>query len=266
MKLLWHNYKVKRNLIHLFGEQNPDFITMSVNSIIQFLGIQTFRVGHTEKLISGLGAFISIFVILYLDSHLLTNASAYLIVASMGASAALLFAVPHGPLSQPWALIGGHVLSAIIGVSCAKMVPDAFLAASLAVGLSVTTMYYANCIHPPGGATALSAVIGSNTIHDLGYQFVLTPVLLNVIIIISVAILFNALFKWRRYPSVLASKPSTDDLKNISNTPHGPISHEDFVYALSQFDSFIDISEEDLLAIYDLVTKNQNNKSQQANK
>jgi CBS-domain-containing membrane protein len=233
--------------------------TEDKNQIIQFLGIQASHVGHTEKLISGIGAFTSIFIILYLDSHFLPDTPAYLIVASMGASAVLLFAVPHGPLSQPWALIGGHLISAIIGVSCAKFVPDVFLAAALAVGLSVSVMYYSNCIHPPGGATALTAVISGSTIHELGYQFVLTPVLINVVIILSVAIIFNALFKWRRYPAYLARKQTTTDkqvsINDNSVENYAAITHEDFVYALSEFDSFLDISENDLLSIYNLVTK-----------
>jgi len=226
------------------------------NQLIQFLGIQQHRVGHAEKLISGLGAFISIFIILYISNYFLPDTSAYLAVASMGASAVLLFAVPHGTLSQPWSLIGGHLISAIVGVSCAKFIPDIFLAASVAVGLAVTVMYYCKCIHPPGGATALTAVIGSNTIHELGYQFVLTPVLINVMVILTVAITFNALFKWRRYPSSFASRQTVMTKKEITTTgDYGAITHEDFVYALSQFDSFLDISENDLLSIYNLVTK-----------
>lgn len=226
------------------------------NPIIQFLGVQQHHVGHTEKIISGLGAFISIFIILSTSTYFLPNTSAYLVVASMGASAVLLFAVPHGTLSQPWVVLCGHLISAIIGVSCAIFIPDIFFAASLAVGLAVTIMYYCKCIHPPGGATALTAVIGGDVVHDLGYQFILTPVLVNVIAILFVAITFNAFFKWRRYPSSLANKPTTvTDEKNTSIEHYNAITHEDFVYALSQFDSFLDISENDLLSIYNLVTK-----------
>ena len=175
----------------------------------------------------------------------------------MGASAVLLFAVPHGPLSQPWSLIGGHLVSAAIGVSCAKFIPDIFIAAPLAVGLAVGIMYYLHCIHPPGGATALSAVVGGSAVHELGYQFILTPVLINVIAIISVAISFNYFFKWRRYPVYLAQKYASAN-KTKSTDTYGAITHEDFVYALSEFESFIDISENDLLKIYELVTHRHN--------
>ena len=130
------------------------------------------------------------------------------LVASMGASAVLLFAVPHGPLSQPWAVLGGHLVSAVVGVACTKVIAQPMLAAPVAVGLAIGTMHYLRCIHPPGGATALSAVVGGETVHQLGFHYVLTPVLLNATIILLVALLFNYPFPWRRYPLALAQRPA----------------------------------------------------------
>ena len=223
-------------------------------TILQYLGVERYHVGHTEKLVSALGAFLGIYLIFYSSTYFLQGTSSYLIVASMGASAVLLFAVPHGPLSQPWPVIGGHLISASIGISCARFIPDVFIAAPLAVGIAVGAMYYFHCIHPPGGATALSAVVGGYEVQQLGYQYILTPVLINVIAIISVAFIFNYFFKWRRYPAYLAQKYSSATKVEPENT-YGAITHEDFVYALSEFESFIDISENDLLKIYDLVTQ-----------
>jgi CBS-domain-containing membrane protein len=222
------------------------------NKIIHYLGISPYHAGHTEKLVSALGGFLAIYIVIYSSSFFVQGTASYLIVASMGASTVLLFAVPHGPLSQPWSVIGGHLLSAIIGVSCAKFIPDTFIAASLAVGIAVGVMYYFNCIHPPGGATALSAVVGGIEVQQLGYEFVLTPVLVNVVAILSVAVIFNYFFHWRRYPAWLAQKNSTD---SKTEKVYGDITHEDFVYALSELESFIDISENEMLKIYSLVTK-----------
>ncbi len=226
--------------------------------IVNYLGVELYHVSHTEKLASALGAFLGILLIFYTSNYFISGTASYLIVASMGASAVLLFAVPHGRLSQPWSLIGGHLISALIGVSCAILIPDTIIAASAAVGLSVGAMYYLHCIHPPGGATALTAVVGGTEIQQMGYQFMLTPVLINVLVILCVAVCFNYFLKWRRYPSSQAIRPAaiSNGSDNLgSEYTYGSITHEDFVYALSEFESYIDISENDLLSIYELVTK-----------
>ncbi|WP_299871605.1 HPP family protein [uncultured Cocleimonas sp.] len=229
-----------------------------------FFGIALSPVSHIEKVVSAIGGFTAIFFIIIISQSMLSGSgginSAALIIASMGASAVLLFAVPHGPLSQPWPVLGGHLISALIGVSCAKLIPNDLIAASLAVGLAIGAMYYLKCIHPPGGATALSAVIGGSATHDLGYQFILTPILLNVIVILLIGILFNYPFAWRRYPVFLHRKQNQVTPPNASTEVIPSITHEDFVYALSEIDSFIDVSEYDLIRIYNLATK----KSQQA--
>ena len=214
------------------------------------LGIELSPVSHAERIASATGGFLGIFAILEISRHFVGLEAAALIVASMGASAVLLFAVPHGPLSQPWPVIGGHLLSAVIGVSCAILVPDQVIAAALAVAVAIGAMHYARCIHPPGGATALSAVVGGPAVHALGYQFVITPVLLNVLVIVAIAVLFNYPFAWRRYPAYFKPARRVDI---ATRTP--AIAHEDLVYALSEVDSFIDVSEQDLIAIYDIATK-----------
>lgn len=201
---------------------------------------------HSEKLLSGLGGFMAILLIMLTTLQVLELNHAWGIIASMGASAVLLFAVPHGPLSQPWPIIGGHGVSALIGISCALWIQDPLIAASLAVGLSISAMYYLNCLHPPGGATALSAVIGGEAVQQLGYQFVLTPVLLNALLILLVAMLFNNLFAWRRYPAFL--QPSTKPAESEASS----LQHEDFLAALKSIDSFVDVHEAELKRIFEL--------------
>jgi CBS-domain-containing membrane protein len=216
-------------------------------------GIEPSPVSHTERLVSALGSFLVILLVFYTSLFFLGPTGSLLIVPSMGASAVLLFAVPHGELSQPWNLLGGHLVSAVVGVSCALAIPHDIIAASLAVGLAVGAMYYLRCIHPPGGATALAAVIGGEATRALGYQFVLTPILINVLTMLVVAILFNYLFHWRRYPAWLADRqhPAATPGKRLDKNV---IEHADLVSALSQIDSFIDVSEHDLLQIYELAT------------
>jgi len=219
------------------------------STFFRMMGIEFAPVSHTERIVSGVGGFLAIFSILFVSQQVLGVHHPGLLVASMGASAVLLFAVPHGPLSQPWNVIGGHLVSAVIGVTCAKLIGNQLVAAGAAVGIAISAMYYLRCVHPPGGATALSAVVASDAVHALGYQFVFTPVMLDVVVILTVAVSFNYFFKWRRYPAHLQKLLAG---KKEFKHEEPSITHGDFVYALSQIDSFIDVSEEDLLRIYDL--------------
>ncbi|MBK6552690.1 MAG: HPP family protein [Rhodocyclaceae bacterium] len=214
------------------------------------LGIELSPVSHRERLVSALGGLLGILLVYVVSRFALDGTSSPIMSFSMGSTAVMLFAVPHGPLSQPWPLLGGHLLSGLIGITCLLHVPEPMLAGSLAVGLSIGAMHYLRCLHPPAGATALVAAMGGDTVRALGYGFVAAPVMLNVLIILSVAIVFNFLFPWRRYPLFLmrAMAPARPE------SGYAAISHEDFVYALTQMDSFIDVSEEDLLRIYALAT------------
>jgi CBS-domain-containing membrane protein len=228
------------------------------NMIQKFLILTGFNyraVSHRERLITSLGGFCGILCVYYVSASLLDAKGAYLIVASMGASAVLLFAVPHSALAQPWNVIGGHIISAIIGVSCAHFIPDMLLAAALSVGCAILAMHYLRCIHPPGGATALSAVIGGPVVHSMAYAYVLQPVFINCMVILAIAIFFNALFDYYRYPS-LHGKSRKQSINHDAHYP--PIAHADLVYALSQIDTIVPVSEEDLLNIYELATGRNN--------
>lgn len=228
------------------NKHNPS----KMSTWLKLLGIELSPVSHRERLASALGGCFGIFAVYWISNAVLGSAASPILLLSMGSTAVMLFAVPHGALSQPWPLLGGHLLSGLIGITCLLHVPEPMLAGSLAVGLSIGAMHYLRCLHPPAGATALVAAMGGDTVRALGYGFVAAPVMLNVLIILSVAIVFNFLFPWRRYPLFLmrAMAPARPE------SGYAAISHEDFVYALTQMDSFIDVSEEDLLRIYALAT------------
>jgi len=220
--------------------------------------MESSATGHREKWISAVGGFASIFSALWVSLLFLDMQGAALIVASMGASAVLLFAVPHGALSQPWQLVGGHFFSVLFGIACAQNISDPLIAAPLAVGGAIGVMYYLRCLHPPGGASALSAVIGGASVHELGYQYVLTPVMLNVAVMLLIALAWNNLFPWRRYPVYFKKQIMPD-----SSAPRSPsksetyirLSHADFEYARKEIGSYIDITEQDLTRIYKLAVK-----------
>jgi len=213
----------------------------------ELIGLSANTTSHTEKLISGLGAVIGIYAIWLVTSLFVDQSVAPLIVASMGASAVLLFAVPHGQLSQPWNLGAGHIFSAIVGVSCAIAIPDQALAGAMAVGLAIVVMHYTQSIHPPGGATALMAVIGGPSIHHLGFSYVVTPVLINVLVILFIAVAFNFPFIWRRYPEGLIPPKKTCGQTQLQ--------HADLQYALEQFNTVSTITEYDLAQLFSLAEK-----------
>lgn len=150
---------------------------------------------------SWIGAFLGIAAVAYINYNRLEDSDLVMIIGSFGASAVLIYGAIKSPLAQPRNLLGGHVISAIIGVTCYQLLnPHMWLAASVAVATAIAFMHATKTLHPPGGATALIAVIGSEKIHNLGYMYVLIPVGLGAVIMLIVALLVNNIPKSRRYP------------------------------------------------------------------
>lgn len=240
------------HLVGAFWQTDMAFWKNFASTLVASLGIEHNTTTHLEKLISALGALLGILTVYWVSQWYLHTEGMLLMVASMGASAVLLFAVPHGALSQPWPVLGGHLLSAFIGVSCHKFCPDHALAPALAVGLAVGAMHYLRCLHPPGGATALSAIIGGEQIHAMGYDYLLTPILLNVLAILLVAFLFNGLFPWRRYPAHIVKRHAHRHLPAQLQTGKVELTHEDLAAAIQQLNSYIDVTSEDLAELFEL--------------
>lgn len=158
-------------------------------------------VNSAEHFWSFMGAFIGIGLIAFLQSRF-DNADNLFLIGSFGASSVLIYGAIQSPLSQPRNLVGGHVISSLIGVTIAQFLPEViWLTAPLAVALSIICMQMTKTLHPPGGASALIAVIGSEHVRDLGYWFVLTPVLSGALILLTVALIFNNITPERRYPT-----------------------------------------------------------------
>ncbi len=206
----------------------------------------------TEKLISGLAGFLGIGLVMLVSQQFLPNDDIPWIVASMGASAVLLFAVPLGPLSQPWSFVGGHFISALVGISVAKFIPNVVFASAFAVGLAISLMYISACLHPPGAATALVTVVGSPSILEMGYGFLVFPLALNLAVMLSFALFINNILPRRYYPNTV--KAYRDKNKPIQNKE--PItlsvSREDIKYALKEIDAYVDVSDENLSHIFNL--------------
>lgn len=159
-------------------------------------------VDYREKFWSFLGSFCGIGLIAWIQSIYLPQNDNLFLIGSFGASSVLVYGAIQSPLAQPRNLIGGHIISALIGVTVYTFLPDViWLTAPLAVSVSIIAMQYTKTLHPPGGATALIAVTGSAKIKLLGYGYVIFPVLSGVLILLMVALVFNNITSLRKYPN-----------------------------------------------------------------
>jgi len=159
------------------------------------------RVDALEILFSGLGGFLGLGLVAFLEAQFFQESDLLLLIAPFGASAVLLYGAVKSPLAQPRNLVGGHLLSAAVGVTALKLLsPHPALAVAVAVSVSIMLMHATRTLHPPGGATALVAILGGPKVQNLGYLFVLMPVAAGVLLLLLVALLFNNLIPRRRYP------------------------------------------------------------------
>lgn len=155
-------------------------------------------VGFWQVLVAWVGAFVGIAALVTAVDMLPTLQ--LLVIGSFGASAVLLYGAPKAPFSQPRNLVGGHLLSALVGVACFRYLPDiGALQEAVAVATAIALMMWTRTIHPPGGATALIAVIGSDTVHGLGWGYAF-PVLIGAMVLLVVALVTNNLYEPGSYP------------------------------------------------------------------
>jgi CBS-domain-containing membrane protein len=159
------------------------------------------KVGPAEVLWSWIGSFLGLAAVAFIHFRMLDETGLTMIIGSFGASAVLIYGAIRSPLAQPRNLLGGHILSAIIGVSAFQLLGDQpWLAAAMAVSTSIALMHLTKTLHPPGGATALIAVIGGESVHNLGYLYVVIPTALGAGVMLIVALIVNNIPKSRRYP------------------------------------------------------------------
>ncbi len=149
-----------------------------------------------------IGAFLGIALIGLVQKAHVAELDQVFLIGSFGASAVLVFGAANSPLAQPRNLILGHFLSALIGVTAYKLFPsELWLSSALAVSLSIVAMQITRSMHPPGGATALIASVGSDKVKSLGYGYVISPVMSGVAILFVIALVINNLPRHRHYPA-----------------------------------------------------------------
>lgn len=192
-----------------------------------------------DRMLACAGALAGIGVTALVSGWLLHPAGLLLaIVAPMGASAVLVFAVPASPLAQPWPVVGGNVISALVGIAVASLVPDQEMAAGIAVAAAILAMSLTRSLHPPGGAAALTAVIGGPAIASAGYAFAFVPVGVNAVMLAIMGIAFHR-FSGHSYPH--RPVPVSGHV-----VPPGVPHPEDIDLALADLGETFDIGREDL--------------------
>jgi CBS domain-containing membrane protein len=203
-------------------------------------------ISDREKARSALGALIGIALTSLLTRLLLgPDPSLPFIVAPLGASAVILFALHASPLAQPWPVFGGNTLSAVVGIACGMLFSDPLVAGTIAVAGAIVVMFLARCLHPPGGAAALLTALGMPAVAKYGFAFALIPVAINSALLVGSAIAYNRLCG-RRYPHTHAAAEA--DKKVAQHRPHPSVgvTPEDLDAVLRQHTELLDISRDDL--------------------
>jgi CBS domain-containing membrane protein len=200
-----------------------------------------------ERLLACLGALIGIALTGMICGYLFGQGPHLpLVVAPIGASAVLLFAVPTSPLAQPWSIIGGNTISALMGVIAAHFIHEPILAIGVGVSLAIAAMTFTRSLHPPGGAAALTAVLGGPAVASWGLLFPFVPVGLNSCILVALGLLFHKLAR-RKYPHIAPATTvnahQTQDPPSVERTG---FREEDIDMALAALDETFDIDRSDL--------------------
>lgn len=206
------------------------------------LGMETSNV--SEVFISTTGIFIAMSVLVVTTQVIDGDIYPWFIVASMGASAIIVFSTPHVAMAQPWPLIGGHLVAGVCGLASWTLIPEALFAVPVAVASTALMMLVLRCRHAPGGATALFVALGGPEIEAMGWSLLWLSLLPSVLTLFAVGVLYNWPFAWRRYPYWPQESDSTE-AAHICD-----INHADLTYASNQLNSYFDMSEQEFMELY----------------
>jgi len=208
------------------------------------------RLSLRERVCSASGGFIGLLATgLVMRGWLGSSEHVPLLIAPIGASTVLVFGVPASPLAQPWSVVGGNSIAAIVGVTAARALPDLSYAAALAVAGTIALTSALRCLHPPAGAVALTAVIGGPAVTGAGYRFAFCPVLLNSLLLVAIGLAFNALAR-RSYPHVAALPVSAHRTLDAPPEFRVGFTESDIALAQERLGTPLDVEQADLLALF----------------
>ena len=214
------------------------------------------QLSHHEILIIAISTLAALALIVLISKQLLSGLALPFVVASMGASAILMFAAPSSPMSHPWAVAAGHFVSATVGVVCLNSFGTPLIAAPIAVTLSILLMLYLRCLHPPAGATAMLIALGGEQIRAAGYQIILTPIVLNIVILLCAAAMIHHITRQQRQ-RIHRAKTIQWINELEAGRPLAPrLALDDVVAARTQLDTYIDVEDEALLQLMRLAVHN----------
>ncbi|MEE9339781.1 MAG: HPP family protein [Methylococcaceae bacterium] len=216
---------------------------MKISNIFKYFSIDPVNLSIKAKLLSLLACFCTIFFIALITKIVSPWPGYPMIVASMGASAIILFFIPSSPLAQPWPFVGGQLISAVVGMVCALNIGETSTAAATAVGGSIFLMLIMRCLHPPAAATSLTPIMAGESLTSLGYSFIIVPVAINVLTMLCLAIIINRWVMKRNYPSPLPIKKVINQRHRIIEPSHQVgFTEQDLSLALEKNDVFIDMT------------------------
>src|SRR5574343_1609939 len=205
-----------------------------------------------ERLISALAGCLGLLLVQGILAVMPAGPQLSYLLAPLGASAVILFALPHSPLAQPWSLAGGLLISALVGTACGLVVQPAWLAGGVALGVAIWVTALLRCIHPPGGAMAMLFAIAAQD-----HKVSLVTALLNAVAALIAVLAVNNLIPGRRYPQCVPAR------QPVVRKPRHSINHGDLQYAVEKLDTYLDLSEDDLVSIYDLATAHAHRRHEQ---
>ncbi len=199
-----------------------------------------------------LAAFVAMLLIGVTNSLITPDFQHLLLVASLGPTIVLVFVVPNSPFSQPYPVLMGHFLGAVIGVSCAYLPLEIYWTAAIGITLCIFVMFFVGAVHPPAGATTMMPIIlGADAVG--GFYFVYFPVLSNMTLLVIFALLFHRYLLKKEYPS--QAVPASDPIhkhKDASPLVRLGLQSDDLKGALQDMGAYLDISEKDLTRVYGL--------------
>jgi len=208
-------------------------------------------VSGKERIRACCGTLIGVFLTGIVSRLILgPDAGLPMLIGPLGASAVLTFALPSSPLAQPWSVLGGNVVSALVGVACARWIGDPALAAAVAVASAIGAMFALRCLHPPGGAIALTAVLGGPAIQAAGFGFAFSPVAINSLLLLAVALAFNNATR-HRYPHLHHVEPANKHkTADVPPSERLGFTSQDVEAVLSRYNEVLDVDPDDLAALF----------------